>query len=164
MWWTRKTPGHRFKHAKNTADSTGRRGALRGQLLALARHLLCTLKWWCASPSDFFLPQMAGAKAISPKPQFLVSLDVSGMPGMAWRVDPSLPRLDLGWSTLAVHVEAATPGCCLVQATSSHFRRLTKHLVRSSFLRGHWGQKHIFIWVLTRGLVVPLCTDCGKTS
>lgn len=67
------------------------------------------------------------------------------------------------WSTLAVHVETATPGCCLVRATSSHFRHLTEHLVRSSFLQGHWGQKCVFIWVLTRGPVVPLSTDCGKS-
>lgn len=46
-------------------------------------------------------------------------------------------------------MEAATPGCSLVYATSSHFRHLTEHLVRSSFVQGHWGQKHIFIWVLT---------------
>lgn len=82
-------------------------------------------------------------------------------PGM---FGPGLLRVDLNWSTFAVHVEAATPGCCLVQATSSHFRHLTEYLVRNSFLQGHWGQKHIFIWVLTRGLVVPLSTDCGKMS
>lgn len=68
------------------------------------------------------VPKVFGAEVISPKSQILASLDVSVIPGLAWHVGPSVPRLDLDWSTLAVNVEAATAGCCLVQATSSHFR------------------------------------------